>query len=234
MRTAPSIEPLNTPATVHVVRCFKGLSPSADVEVLYDGILPSAGFAGGTVPLVLERGDYALFFLKPHGKEFAPVDVKYASKRYCGSPHRPTSIIDPLQLMEPELIAGLKDSSRDLVLTNIRLLGLMEGVAFDYRAEARCKVERPTRMCLRMGSSDAAWGSKGTRGNPECEVGGRFSDRGRMNPPPSRKSATWTTTTANSSSHSEFKGISNDGEMPNRHFLVKKERELVIRPDSYN
>lgn len=127
LRTAPSIEPLNTPATVHLVRCFKGQPPAANIEVLYDGVLPSAGFAGGALPLILERGDYALFFLKPHGEEFAPVDVNYGVatiSRHTASAD--PSIEEPLLLIERELIAGLNDSSRDLVLANIRLLGLME------------------------------------------------------------------------------------------------------------
>jgi hypothetical protein len=126
-RLAPNPGHLNTPATVRIDRCFKGQAPSAEIKVLYDGILPSAGFSGGTFPLILESGDYALFFLEPLGEEFAPVSINYGVETVSRlAAPSDKSIVDPLQLIERDLIAGLDDSNRDLVLANIRLLGLME------------------------------------------------------------------------------------------------------------
>jgi len=127
LRVAPNPGHLNTPAAVHIDRCFKGQPHSAEIAVLYDGVLPSAGFSGGIFPVVLERGDYALFFLEPRGEQFAPVNVNYGVQtvsRLAAAVEK--SIVDPLQLIECELIAGLKDSNRDLVLANIRLLGYMK------------------------------------------------------------------------------------------------------------
>src|ERR1700720_673322 len=49
-------------AIVHVDRCFKGERPASQVvPVLFDNILPPRG--GPYV--VLRKGDYSLFFLKP-------------------------------------------------------------------------------------------------------------------------------------------------------------------------
>jgi hypothetical protein len=127
LRFAPNPGYLNTPAAVHIERCFKGQAPSAEIAVLYDGILPSAGWAGGILPLILERGDFALFFLEPRGEQFAPVNINYGVQsvsRLAAATDK--SIVDPLQLIERELIVGLKDSNRELALANIRLLGYME------------------------------------------------------------------------------------------------------------
>src|SRR5207248_1568866 len=100
--------------------------PSAEIAVLYDGVLPSAGISGGIFPLILERGDFALFFLQPRGEQFAPVSVNYGVltvSRLASTDEE--AIVDPLHLIERDLLAGLKESNRELVLANIRLLGFM-------------------------------------------------------------------------------------------------------------
>ena len=58
-------------AIVHLDRCFKGERPASEVvPVLFDNILPP----GGGPYVVLRKGDYRLFFLKPEKDSYVLVD----------------------------------------------------------------------------------------------------------------------------------------------------------------
>ena len=109
-------------AVVHVDRCFKGPPGSQVVLVLFDNILPP----GGGPYVVLRKGDYRLFFLKPDGTKYALVDDWFGQlsiSRQLGA--APPDDADPMTRLELDLKAGLSDRDRDRVLDSIRMLGNM-------------------------------------------------------------------------------------------------------------
>jgi hypothetical protein len=110
-------------ALVHVDRCFKGERPSSElVPVLFDNILPPEG--GPYV--VLRKGDYCLFFLKPQENRYVLVDDWFGQlsiSHQLGA--MPSGDTDPMHGLEVDLKAGLNDRDHDRVLDSIRMLGNM-------------------------------------------------------------------------------------------------------------
>jgi hypothetical protein len=108
-------------AVVHVDRCFKGERPASEIVlVLFDNILPPS--AGPYV--VLRKGDYRLFFLKPEETKYALVDDWFGQlsiSRQLGA--WAAGDPDPMHQLEVDLKAGLTDPDRDRVLDSIRMLG---------------------------------------------------------------------------------------------------------------
>jgi hypothetical protein len=108
-------------AIVHVDRCFKGERPANEVvPVLFDNILPPT--AGPFV--VLRKGDYSLFFLKPEKDSYVLVDDWFGQlsiSRELGA----TLFGDPMHRLEVDLKAGLNDHDHERVLDSIRMLGNM-------------------------------------------------------------------------------------------------------------
>jgi hypothetical protein len=122
IKFAPQPPRFGGTATVHIDRCFKGASPSSDISVLFDDILPAAG--GPAV--VLRTGDYRLFFLKSLDGKYKPTEEFFSVltiSRLTGP--APASITDPMRLLELDLKVGLNDSDLDRALDSIRMLGNM-------------------------------------------------------------------------------------------------------------
>jgi len=115
-------------AFVHVDRCFKGELPAGGtVPVLFDNILPGGGTSGGTPFVVLQKGDYRLYFLKPEGDKYVLVDGWFGQLSI--SRHLATDLAedpDPMHQLEMDLKAGLTDPNHDRVLDSIRMLGNMQ------------------------------------------------------------------------------------------------------------
>ena len=113
-------------AIVHVDRCFKGERPASEVvPVLFDNILPP----GGGPYVVLRKGDYRLFFLKPEEDRYVLVDDWFGQlsiSRQLGA--TPFGDNDPMHQLEVDLKAGLNDRDHERVLDSIRMLGNMRHV----------------------------------------------------------------------------------------------------------
>ncbi|HMD06594.1 MAG TPA: HEAT repeat domain-containing protein [Candidatus Acidoferrum sp.] len=110
-------------ALVHVDRCFKGERPASEVvPVLFDNVLPP----GGGPYVVLRKGDYRLFFLKPKENKYVLVDDWFGQlsiSRQLGTPSLGGN--DPMHQLEVDLKAGLTDRDHERVLDGIRMLGNM-------------------------------------------------------------------------------------------------------------
>ncbi len=110
-------------AIVHVDRCFKGERPASEVvPVLFDNILPP----GGGPYVVLRKGDYRLFFLKPEEDRYVLADDWFGQlsiSRQLGA--TPFGDPDPMHRLEVDLKAGLSDHDHERVLDSIRMLGNM-------------------------------------------------------------------------------------------------------------
>ncbi|MGA2301964.1 MAG: HEAT repeat domain-containing protein [Candidatus Acidiferrum sp.] len=119
----PSPPHLTALATVHVDRCFKGEPETGEiVPVLFDGILPHT--AGPYV--VLRKGDYRLFFLKPRDGKYILADNWFGDlpiSRRLGI--APDADKDPMHQLEVDLKTGLQDADPERVLDSIRMLGNM-------------------------------------------------------------------------------------------------------------
>ena len=110
-------------AIVHVDQCFKGERPASEiVPVLFDNILPP----GGGPYIVLRKGDYRLFFLKPEGARDVLVD-DWFGQLTISRQLEATAIgeTEPMRRLEVDLKAGLNDSDHERVLDSIRMLGNM-------------------------------------------------------------------------------------------------------------
>ncbi len=110
-------------AIVHVDRCFKGERPASElVPVLFDNVLPP----GGGPYVVLRKGDYRLFFLKPEGVRYVLVDDWFGqlsiSRQLEATAFGDT---DPMHRLELDLKTGLNDRDHERVLDSIRMLGNM-------------------------------------------------------------------------------------------------------------
>jgi hypothetical protein len=123
----PDLPRLTATAIIRADRCFKGQAPDGGiVPVLFDNVLPAGGMSGGTPFVVLRKGDYCLFFLKPRGDEYAPVNDWFGQltiSRNLASDFSDDP--DPMHRLEADLKAGLADPDRDRVLDSIRMLGNM-------------------------------------------------------------------------------------------------------------
>lgn len=123
----PQLPRLTASAIVRVDRCFKGQPPDGGVvPVLFDNVLPTGGMGGGTLFVVLQKGDYRLYFLKPKGEEYVLADGWFGQltvSRNLASDSSEDS--DPMHSLEADLKAGLTDRDRDRVLDSIRILGNM-------------------------------------------------------------------------------------------------------------
>lgn len=123
----PQLPRLTASAIVRVDRCFKGQPPEGGVvPVLSDNVLPSGGTSGGTPFVVLRKGDYRLYFLKPKGEEYVLTDGWFGQltiSRNLASDSSEDS--DPMHRLEADLKAGLTDPDRDRVLDSIHMLGSM-------------------------------------------------------------------------------------------------------------
>ena len=89
--------------------------------MLFDNVLPAGGVSGGTPFVVLQKGDYRLYFLKPKGEEYVLADGWFGQltiSRNLGSYSSEDS--DPMHRLEADLKAGLTDPDRDRVLDSIR------------------------------------------------------------------------------------------------------------------
>jgi len=127
-------------ASVGLDRCFKG-SAMGTIDVLFDGFLPSGGSSGGWSPLILTTGDYDLFFLKPQGGKYVPVDQRNGALRISREMGPTAKGSDPLLQLELDLKAGLHDAEPELVLASIRILGSMKHL--HSIAELRALLDSP-------------------------------------------------------------------------------------------
>lgn len=117
---------LTATAVVRTDRCFKGEPPNGGiVPVLFDNVLPGGGTSGGTPPVVLRKGDYRLYFLKPKGEEYVLVDGWFGQLPVSRNLARDSGDANPMHALEADLKAGLRDHDPDLVLDSIRMLGEM-------------------------------------------------------------------------------------------------------------
>ena len=116
---------LTATAVVRTDRCFKGQPPDGGIiPVLFDNVLPGAGWSGGTPPVVLRQGDYLLLFLRPRDDEYVLVHGWFGQlpiSRNLASD--PPDDANPLHALEADLKAGLSDRDPDLVLDSICTLG---------------------------------------------------------------------------------------------------------------
>jgi hypothetical protein len=121
--TSAGMTRLTATAKVRPDRCFKGTPNGTLIPVLFDGFV-----SGVDSSFVLREGDYRLFFLKLQNGEYAVVDVWFGAlsvSRKLGS--APESS-DGMYLLELDLKAGLRDSSRESVLDSIQMLGNMRHI----------------------------------------------------------------------------------------------------------
>jgi HEAT repeat protein len=94
------------------------------IPVLFDGVIPIAP----SPYVVLRRGDYRLFFLKPQNDtsgKYVMVDEWFGQLPISRLLAAPTSDADPLRQLELDLKAGLQDADHDRLLDSIRMLGNM-------------------------------------------------------------------------------------------------------------
>jgi hypothetical protein len=120
--SAVGVARMTATASVRPDRCFKGDNWAASILVAFDS------FVTGVDPFfILHKGDYRLFFLKPHGtNRYEVVDVWFGAlpvSRELGPVIRDT---DPMYRLELDLRAGLRDPNPELVLDSIRMLGNMK------------------------------------------------------------------------------------------------------------
>jgi len=79
--------------------------------------------------VVLRKGDYRLFFLKPEESKYVLTDDWFGQlsiSRQLGTP--PLGDTDPMHQLEVDLNAGLTDRDHERVLDSIRMLGNMRHV----------------------------------------------------------------------------------------------------------
>ena len=74
----------------------------------------------------MRKGDYRLFFLKPHGTLYEVVDVWFGALRVSRELGQTPDGADSMQLLELDLKSGLHDADPERVLDSIRLLGNMK------------------------------------------------------------------------------------------------------------
>jgi len=112
-------------ALVEVSTCFKGDPPPSNViPVLFDGVIPVAP----SPYVVLRRGDYRLFFLKPQDDtsgKYVMADQWFGQLPISRLLAARTRDADPLRQLELDLKAGLQDADHDRLLDSIRMLGNM-------------------------------------------------------------------------------------------------------------
>ncbi|MCI0350332.1 MAG: HEAT repeat domain-containing protein [Acidobacteriales bacterium] len=123
-------EPLSSPdpprfkvfATVRMERCFKGNPGERGIKVQMDGAVSGVGPA-----FVLCTGDYRLFFLKlnPVDSTYALVNQWFGALEVSRELASQSAGNDPMQLLELDLKAGLRDRDPERVLDSIRMLGNM-------------------------------------------------------------------------------------------------------------
>lgn len=120
--TGPYTKEKNGIANVRVDRCFKGHPEANEIAVLFDWVLPP----GGGPALVLRSGDYFLFFLKRQSNgKYLPFDDFFSTLQVSRLLGDTPPDADPMQLLEMDLKAGLKDADHDRLLDSIRMLGNM-------------------------------------------------------------------------------------------------------------
>jgi len=112
-------------AEVRPDRCFKGTSPVGLVPVLFDGLRPAGGAGGGRL-FVLQKGDYRLFFLKPHNGEYVVSNEWFGALPISRELGAMPEGADSMYLLELDLKAGLADSDPERILDSIRMLGNMK------------------------------------------------------------------------------------------------------------
>jgi hypothetical protein len=95
------------------------------VSVPFDGVISGVSYS-----FVLRKGDYRLFFLKPQNDAYAVVDRWFGAlpvSREMGAAAPVNN--DGMDALEIDLKAGLRDSNKELVLDNIRMLGNMKHIS---------------------------------------------------------------------------------------------------------
>jgi hypothetical protein len=123
-------------ANVQVDRCFKGQAESPDILVLFNSILSPVG--GPAV--FLRTGDYYLFFLTKQGNgKYLPFDDFFSTLRISRLLGDAPRDADPMQLLELDLKAGLKDGDQERVRDSIRMLGNMRHLRSTRELKARAQ-----------------------------------------------------------------------------------------------
>jgi HEAT repeat protein len=110
------------------------------VQVLFDNILPPRG--GPYV--VLRKGDYSLFFLKPEKDRYVLVDDWFGQLSIARQlVAMPFGDIAPMHRLEVDLKAGLNDHDRERVLDSIRMLGNMRHLRSEKELVSRLDSQDP-------------------------------------------------------------------------------------------
>ncbi len=121
---AVGIAHMTATASVRPDRWFKGDGQLSSIPVSFDAFV-----TGVDRSFVLRKGDYRLFFLKPHGAgRYEVVDMFFGALPVSRELGPVPSGADPMYMLELDLKAGLRDSNPDRVLDSIRLLGNMKHV----------------------------------------------------------------------------------------------------------
>ena len=119
--TGAGMPNMTATAFVHPDRCFKGDPHGSSVPVLFDGFVASV-----SPSFVLRKGDYRLFFLKPHGTLYEVVNVWFGALRISRELGSTPDGAHSMQLLELDLKAGLRDADPERVLDSVRMLGNMK------------------------------------------------------------------------------------------------------------
>ena len=124
-RFVPSAEGMPGMTAVAFVRpdrCFKGDPHDSSIPVLFDGFVSGVDSSS----FVLRKGDYRLFFLKPHDRSYEVVDTWFGALPVSCKLSSLSTGNDGMYLLELDLKAGLRDADHNRVLDSIRMLGNMK------------------------------------------------------------------------------------------------------------
>lgn len=94
-------------ATVKLAQCFKGTAPQENIQVLSDEYLPAGGLSGFQGFLLLNPGEYDLFFLKPRDGNYTAVDEHYGVFPVSRAVKSSMMGKDPFVNLEAGLAGGL-------------------------------------------------------------------------------------------------------------------------------
>jgi len=119
--SAVGVPRMTATAYVRPDRCFKGDSRGELIPVSFDA------FETGVDPFfILRKGDYFLFFLKPHGtSSYEVVDRWFGALPVSRELGPVPKGADSMDALEVDLKTGLRDPNPERVLDSIRMLGNM-------------------------------------------------------------------------------------------------------------
>jgi hypothetical protein len=102
-------------------RCFKGSAEPPLIPIIFNGF-----DSGSNASVVLRKGDYRLFFLKPQNGKYEVVDMWFGILSVSRERDSASVSSDGSYALELDLKAGLRDPNRERVLDSIRMLGNMK------------------------------------------------------------------------------------------------------------